>query len=792
MVQNSQVVPEDSGTGTGPLRMDGTGSMDDYMYHVKSEKEERVNRLSDVVEEHAPDDGRVRWQWDHSADHIPTSDPEWIDYTEADMEIIEQSFQNGATHVRIHAGKATDRYRLKELFLADMVQYDAVTGRVRRIRRLGPDDIFSKIRRRVLGYFDSLANGTARHKSFLKYKDMMTASSTRGGSKVSLTEANSTIKTARSLKCFTIASSGAFFSVQMLAIILNTVVIGFDVDFNGPDATDETRLIFEIINHLFCIFFFVEIVIRFGAMRKEPTCRMALKSMVEDRWFMFDSLLVLFMVVETWLMPLAMMFMSTDNSSQGLGQLSIFRLLRLLRLSRIGRIARLLTVFPEILLMLKSIFAAMRAVICTLFLLVALLYIFAIIFKARCEDTAIKDMFPGIASSMWMLLLNGAFMDDLGGVIPPIYEEDWVLAVLFVLFVFLSNLTVLNMLIGVICEVANEVSQQEQQMSSAKLLKNDLNEFLVCFDMDDNNEMGIEEFEFFVRNPDVRRMLERHDIEPNILLSLKNTLFTDKEAMNEAKHEVVMKCLESGEDAQKLIDQIPILFRSHTLDEMIDIILRFKGGRGNQATMLDIVDLEQTLCSQFAHLEKVTAESHTHRKHSEREHSGHHFYRTDEMEVNASDEKGRMQMDTGSCQSPKAAPLQPRTIQTENLSSGIAVCLNGLEVHQEFNGKVGQLQFKQNKEGNILVKLWDGGKELLIPPQNLQPVTAFSSSSPSSDLCTITDALEKLSRQVAAVEERQKQQDAMLEERLKATTDAILQRLPPVTESITAHAQVLD
>merc|ERR1711937_786032 len=147
------------------------------------------------------------------------------------------------------------------------------------------------------------------------------------------------------------------------------------------------------------------------------------------------------MVIETWVISLFL-------EEKGLDQLIAFRLLRLMRLARVGRIARLLRFFPEIVNMMKSIFAAMRAVFCTLIMLFFMLYIFAIIFKSRSEQTTIQDKFPSLSHSMWTLLVHGALMDSLALTVEPIAEEDMFLAILFMLFVFLSNLTVLNMLIG--------------------------------------------------------------------------------------------------------------------------------------------------------------------------------------------------------------------------------------------------------------------------------------------------------------------------------------------------------
>merc|ERR1712193_23207 len=98
-------------------------------------------------------------------------------------------------------------------------------------------------------------------------------------------------------------------------------------------------------------------------------------------------------------------------------------------------------------------------------------------------------------------------------------------------FVFLSNLTILNMLIGVICDVASQVSLREKERSSAKMLKTDLMEFLECFDMDDDGQTSPQEFDLLLRNPDVRDMLARHEVDVHVLKALKHNLFTDRAAM---------------------------------------------------------------------------------------------------------------------------------------------------------------------------------------------------------------------------------------------------------------------
>lgn len=727
-----------------------------------------------------PIDSNVRWQWEHKKE----GKSDWRDYKDADNAHMERAFQSGVVHVRINAGKDSDTKKLKEIFLADMVQYDALTGNVRNIRRCGPDSIWAKIRRYVLGELKTLANGSARHKSFLKRrKEIIRAS----------TGATKQAKVARSLRCEKIVASGAFMLAQMSAILLNTVVIGLDTEFNGDGASNEAQLVFAVIDNMFCLFFTAEIILRFGAMKKQPTCCKALAKIVKHRWFAFDFFLVFIMVIETWLMPLCFFLAKTDNQEQDLSQLTLLRLLRLLRLSRIGRIARLLTVFPEVFIMVKSILAATRAVMCTFGLLFLITYIFAIIFKSRAEGSEIEHMFSSLPGSMWQLLLNGALMDNLGDCIDEIYQEDWALAFVFMFFVFLSNFTVLNMLIGVICEVANDVSLKERERAQSKALTSDFKDILVCFDLDGDGSISIEEFGQLLNNPDVREMLERHEIDYNMLLTLKNTLFVDKEATAAAKQEMNKMDVESLDQRK-----IPIKFRSISFSDMIDILLRFRGGDGNQATVLDVVTLDEAITSQFENLEKFG--HHDRRLHREKQIAQLAEMREQMSEITS--RQHEMLQDIKAIKAGRAAGFPTTTKEFASsgedagggdLLPGVAVRLNDLKVSKDFNGKVGLMQLQRNNKGHILVKLQDNGQELLIPPQNLQPVTPTSSTSSSVDLHAAVEAqgqaLQTLSSQIGASEERFKQLEtaidarmqamtAAMTESMKAATDMILQRLP--------------
>lgn len=786
-----------------------------------------VNEDSLFIQENSRRDGKIRWQWD--ASETGEEESIWHDYSDADSEAIERAFQFGATHVRINAGAESEAQKLKELFLGDMVQYNAVTGGVRHIRRCGPDNIVSKLKRFILGSFISVLDGTPRHKSFIAYRKKL-------GQEV----LQKTKKAKRSEVCHKIVASHGFLLMQMTAIVLNTVVIGLDVDYNGPEATDEARFAFTVMDHCFCILFTAEIIVRIFAMTKQRTYRKALSKILSDAWLRFDFFLVVVMVIETWVTPLVLLIMvSEENQSSDLKQLSIIRLLRLLRLSRVGRIARLLTFFPETLVMLRCILQATRAVTCTFGMLVVMLYIFAIIFTTRSREAAIEHIFPNITASMWKLLLHGAFMENVGVIVPPIYEEDEALAVLFVLFIFLSNLTVLNMLIGVICEVANDVSVKEREMVSAKRLKNDLGEFLSCFDMDNDYMIGTDEFDLLMRNPDVRLMLERHDIDYNILMTLKNNLFINKEAMVAAKEDARLKFLDDM-DLQQRMEELPIIFKALPFDELIDVILRFRGGKGNLATMMDIIGVEENIVRYIEQLEKATVDQHLDaRKSSRSSHQGIVNSRLSQCAVPQSiiDGSGFSEPIDSRHSTKPHHDVGRGEMQNASVKSNNIVLSQLVEIREQLSQMASrqseaaenQARLEELVRGSIpsFNQATDKGVDEIPPGQALQSlnmsrkvsrsevrsvqcqtiplefsrsenaVGGDSSSNSSNELRAAIEAqshaLQILSSQVStsetAMEARMKvvtdmvlQQDAAMDARMRALTDAILQRLPEATK----------
>jgi len=287
--------------------------------------------------------------------------------------------------------------------------------------------------------------------------------------------------------CFTdIAMSSWFENLALLVIVLNALWIGVEVDINDS-GTSQTP--FFVVENIFCVLFTAEIVIRLLSYKK-PSYFCTDKEL--RFWNVFDMLLVLLMVIENWLLS----WMISDPEG-AMSSLSALRLLRLLRISRIFRMV------PELGMMVKSMAAAARSVSSTMVLAVGLMYVFAVLFtqwgkdrekfNGKCEpsDDCDGTNFFGSLGWSFMSLMQILVYDDTFALIRLTFLADPFMGLLLIVFILVGAFTVLNMLIGVICEIVSTTKKEEEE----KLLMNKVEDLFAQMDADESGTISRDEFE---------------------------------------------------------------------------------------------------------------------------------------------------------------------------------------------------------------------------------------------------------------------------------------------------------
>mmetsp|Transcript_3534 Transcript_3534/g.8804 ORF Transcript_3534/g.8804 Transcript_3534/m.8804 type:complete len:760 (-) Transcript_3534:34-2313(-) len=359
-----------------------------------------------------------------------------------------------------------------------------------------------------------------------------------------------------------IATNQHFEAITLCVIFANALWIWVDTDLNKEDILLEADPIFQVAEHFFCFFFSFEWFVRFMAFKKKTDC-------LRDAWFMFDTLLVVMMVAETWVMT--SITLVTGVSSGGGGDASVLRIARLLRLTRMARMARLLRAMPEIMILIKGMLQASRSVIFTLLLLLMLMYVFAIAMTQLLDGTKIGDRkYSSVLHSMASLWIHGALLDEVNWMTKQLSRDSYACTALFTLFVLLAALTVLNLLVGVLCEVVGAVAATEKEEMLCGWVNEKLRDVVAALDTDGDNQISKQEFLQMLGMPDVCRCLSEVGVDVVGLVDSADAIFQGG-GFSEA----------DAEDDDNSID----------FAEFMQTVLQLRGQ--NVATVKDVVELRK-------------------------------------------------------------------------------------------------------------------------------------------------------------------------------------------------------
>lgn len=253
----------------------------------------------------------------------------------------------------------------------------------------------------------------------------------------------------------------------------------------------------------------------------------------------------------------------------GLGNASILRIFRLLRLSRMTRMIRLLRMMPELVILVKGMVAAIRSVFFTFCLLFIMLYVFGITFRQLAGGNAVLSelYFKSVPTSMYNLLIHGTFLDSLSDVVLSIGAQSRLVVFVFWVFVLLSALTVMNMLIGILCEVVSAVSATEKEAILVSFVKEKMQQLFQELDESGDGRISREEFLMILEKREACRLLQDVGVDVIGLVDQVDVIFADD------------LCVE-GEIKREL-----------DFPELMELILSLRGSCS--ATVKDIIDLRK-------------------------------------------------------------------------------------------------------------------------------------------------------------------------------------------------------
>ncbi|CAK0791456.1 unnamed protein product [Prorocentrum cordatum] len=346
-----------------------------------------------------------------------------------------------------------------------------------------------------------------------------------------------------------------------------------DTNWNKADSIVDAHPVFIVAENIFCLYFTVEWVIRLMAFEEKLYG-------LNSNWFMFDTVLVVMMVLETWVAVAILLRRILDDDSFSLGDVAILRLLRLLRLSRLVRMLRAL---PELLILVKGALRAMKTVMFVISLLFAITYVFGIAMVLLLEGTSAgAEMFPTVPQAMYSLLLYGTLLDNLVFVCAKLEESSVVGLGVFFIYIALAALTVLNMLIGVLCEMVSLVAHQEKDRMLTILAEEKLALVIKNLDQNDDFRLSKREFLDILVNPSAAQALTDIGVDPIGVIDFADLIFSN----------------EVGQEADL------------SFEEFMEIILQLRGT--NSSTVRHMIELKHMIAQQLDDLTREVQEYHRH------------------------------------------------------------------------------------------------------------------------------------------------------------------------------------
>lgn len=314
-----------------------------------------------------------------------------------------------------------------------------------------------------------------------------------------------------------IAKSAWFEYVTLLMICLNAVWISVDADLNKAAMLLQADPIFQVADNTFCIYFLWELLTRFFAFKRKASC-------FKDRWFIFDSILVALMVLETWVISLVFYLLNTEGTAN-LSNLSLLRIIRMVKLLRISRMARLMRGLPELFILLKGLRAASRSVALFWALWWIIIYVYALVFRLINDGDSLY--FESIPEAMNSLLLDG-ILPNHAQYIRDVTKEHWVFWPIALSFIAIAYVLLMNMLVGVLVEVVQAIAVTEKEGITVVSLATDLRNCLIMHQISTDRGLSKESIDKMLSETDFAVVLENAGADVITLADMLHAIFEDQ------------------------------------------------------------------------------------------------------------------------------------------------------------------------------------------------------------------------------------------------------------------------
>jgi len=412
------------------------------------------------------------------------------------------------------------------------------------------------------------------------------------------------------LKAF--VAGAPFITFFATLILLNAMAIGFTTNNELREAFDKIRgrhadvntqaEILRVIDIVFTAMFCLELALKMAALE------FRFFFATDWKWNVLDLVLVMISVVETIL----------TNSSL---QLSHIRVLRLFRVFRTLRVVREVPFFERLRMMINAVANSVASLVWALVLLFSTIYMFSCVLLQGAtqyisnghdsEDPNISflsSFFPDLLRTMITL-----FMTTTGGISwweveVVLWEVGWVYSALFVLYIAVMILALLNIVTGIFLNDALEMAamdrelQMKNELEKKAQIAEELRAVFSSLDSDNSGSVSLDEFEKFMASPDTKALFAVFGLDVADTVLFFDALDVDEDRQLKIE-EFVMGCLQLRGHA-KGVDLVTHMRENKKVMQRIT-----SSARNTEAQLRDLRKMMTLACTDLSktksHLEKA-------------------------------------------------------------------------------------------------------------------------------------------------------------------------------------------
>lgn len=333
-------------------------------------------------------------------------------------------------------------------------------------------------------------------------------------------------------------------------LIINSIFIGLQVELSY-NLTMPVWV--TIVDYVFCVAFIGELAIRIYGWG----CRNFWTSPVDRAWNIFDASIVLLSTVDTIVSIVGEMSDGNEDSGGILSNLSALRVLRVVRIVRVLRVIRVLKFFRDLRILLEAIASTIKTAAFAFLLIFIIIYMFSIALSQMVADHTTQEMrrlgtedlnaIYDIAGGDETIVFYGSMGDTMIALFMTIAGGiDWKdafmplralggpeAALIFMLYVFLMVLCVMNVLLGIFCQAALDSAASDRenviqaQLQDKHRFIETLKEMFEDWDENGDGKCSYHEFTKHLDDETTQALLSSLEIEGRDAVALFEMLDTD-------------------------------------------------------------------------------------------------------------------------------------------------------------------------------------------------------------------------------------------------------------------------